>query len=194
MAGEFFAGFSFKWMKKFLKAIPEEKWYHKHVAFCLACCIHHQYVYKKQTTFKLTHKKLKLFCVNRQTLKRYLEIFQQAGLIKYSIQSKKSPIITLLLVPTSTYNNKQQINIYHPDVEKTQSPCRENDMQHVEKSTCSKITNKEPTKEPSKVKDILGPDKWSYGYSENFYSQIDQELERVLNKKKKVEVDECENV
>jgi len=202
MAIEFYAGHNFKWIQKFLDAIPENKWYHKHIAFCLACCIHHQFIYKKQSVFKLTHKKLNLFCINRKKLIRYLEIFQQAKLIKYEIQKRKAPIITLLLLP-STINNKQQLTKI-PSVcpekhigmsRKVNSPCPEKSILKITSKEPTKETTKEPTKEttkePSKEptnqdKNILGIDKWYSPYSKGFYEQIDKELERVQNKKKKV--------
>jgi hypothetical protein len=153
MSAEFYAGHSFDWIQKFLDSIPEKRWFHKNIVFCIACCIHHQYVYKRQSTFKLTHKKLASFGVNRKNLKRYLEVFQQAGLIKYKIELKKSPVITLLSLP----NNKQvrsnkSINIYHPYVQKSTTPCKKKDMLQVQKKTCFKINkkrSKEQREEPS---------------------------------------------
>ena len=109
----FYAGHEFKWINNFLKAVPENKWYRKSIAFSIACCIHHQCVYEKQLTFKLTHKTLDLFGRNRKSLRRYLDIFQEVGLIEYSIKPKKSPLVSLILLPYDYYLiNKDTIRVF----------------------------------------------------------------------------------
>ena len=130
MNNVFYAGHEFKWMNNFLEAVPENKWFRKSIAMCVACCIHHQFVYKKQSTFKLTHKTLSLFGVNRKCLRRYLFIFQQAGLIKYTIKNKRSPIITLLLLPYNYYTiNKDTLIQYTV-------PMSQKGQTYVPKRTC----------------------------------------------------------
>lgn len=111
MARNFYAGHDFKWMGQFMKAIPKGQRLTGGVAFALACCIHHQYVYKKQKTFELPHKILKSFKINSRYIRPYLQLFQQANLIKYNIKKGKTPLITLLLIPSinNSINNKDTI-------------------------------------------------------------------------------------
>lgn len=150
----FYAGHEFKWMNNFLKAVPENKWFRKSIAMCIACCIHHQFVYKKQTTFKLSHKALASFGINRKCLRRYLSIFRQAGLIEFVIKDNKSPIVTLLLLPYNYYNiNKKNIIKYTV-------PLSQNGQDPVPKRTAGLSQNgqvmtedssaREPTHLPSK--------------------------------------------
>jgi len=90
-------------MNKFLKAIPEGKYLRLSIAHGIAASIHYQFLYKKYDILKLSHKTLKLFGVNRKCLKPYLELFQEAGLIQYTIVKGKSPIIQLLVFPDNLY-------------------------------------------------------------------------------------------
>ncbi len=105
MVTKYYAGHSFQWMESFMKAIPKGQRLVGGIAFSLACCIHHQYIYKKHKTFKLSHKILESFKVDSRHIRPYLCAFQQAGLIKYNIKNGKKPIITLLLIPSNTINN-----------------------------------------------------------------------------------------
>ena len=69
-------------------------------------------IYNKQPTFKLNHKTLKLFGLNRKTIQPYLAYFEEAGLIEYSIKKGYLPIIHLHHLPINYYiinnDNKQQ--------------------------------------------------------------------------------------
>jgi len=102
MANNYYAGHNFQWMVKFMKATQEKQNLRQTTAYCIASAIHHQYIYKKKKTFKLSHKTLTRFGASRRSLKLYLQAFQQAGLLKFKIKSGKTPIITLLLTPTKT--------------------------------------------------------------------------------------------
>ena len=113
MSEAFYAGHSFKWTNKFLNAIPKGQRYKRSIAFGIATCIHHQYIYTKQTVFKLSNKKLILFGVQSRFLKPYLTLFQKADLIEYFIKQGNSPIIQLLLLPSSYYTiSNKNINQY----------------------------------------------------------------------------------
>ncbi len=103
MPQAYYAGHSFGWMNKFLNAIPKKQRLKRSIAFGIASCIHHQFIYTKQSLFKLSHKTLNSFGVNRRYLEPYLSLFQEAGLIKYYTEKGKSPIIHLLLRPTNSY-------------------------------------------------------------------------------------------
>jgi len=92
----FYNRHSLIWMRKFTDTIPEKSYLHKATAFCLAAAIHHQITLKKSSTIKLTHDILKEFCVNRKHIKQYLDCFQKAGLIHYSVIRGSSPFIELL--------------------------------------------------------------------------------------------------
>jgi hypothetical protein len=89
-------------MDKFLKAAIK---HHKkpHIAYAIACCIHHQFRYKKHDIFKLAHETLELFGINRKQLKPYLSIFQQEDLIQYTVSRGRSPTIQLLVLPDNAY-------------------------------------------------------------------------------------------
>jgi len=104
MANTYYAGHDFQWMNEFMKIIQEKQNLKRVTTHCIAEAIHHQYIYKKQTTFKLSHKTLLLFGVDRRLIKPYLQAFQQAGLLKYTIKNGKIPTIILLLIPTNTSN------------------------------------------------------------------------------------------
>ena len=56
VVNNYYAGHDFKWMDTFMKAIPKKQRLVGGIAFAIACCIHHQYIYKRQKTFKLSHK------------------------------------------------------------------------------------------------------------------------------------------
>lgn len=104
----FYAGHDFKWMNKFLNAIPKKHRFRQSIAFALAACIHHQFVYTRQSIFNLSHKTLESFGIERRCLKPYLFLFQKAGLLDYTIKKGTSPIIQLIVLPTNYYiiNNK----------------------------------------------------------------------------------------
>ena len=105
MVDNYYAGHRFQWMEQFMKAVSKEQQLVRSTAYAIACCIHHQFIYRgRQKTFKLSHKTLALFGVDRRRIKPYLSSFQQANLIKYSIKIGKIPKITLLLIPTNTIN------------------------------------------------------------------------------------------
>ncbi|EMR74256.1 hypothetical protein MBGDN05_00686 [Thermoplasmatales archaeon SCGC AB-539-N05] len=113
MVEQFYAGHSFDWMNKFLNAIPKKHRLKQSIAFSLAACIHHQFIYTKQSTFKLTHKTLDSFGVNRRSIRPYLTLFQKAGLIDYNVKRGRSPIVELLVLPTDHYIiNKKTIKEY----------------------------------------------------------------------------------
>ena len=110
MVNNYYAGHDLEWMEKFMKAFSKKSKKQrlvKSTAFAIACCIHHQYIYKRQKTFKLSHKILSLFGIDYRYLKPYLILFQQAGLLKFKIEKGKSPIITLKLLPPSTSITKK---------------------------------------------------------------------------------------
>ena len=110
MVDNYYAGHNLKWMGEFLKAVSREQKGQELVgstAHSIACSIHHQYIYKRQKTFKLSRKTLALFGIKSRCLRPYLTLFQQAGLIKFRIKRRKSPIITLISIPlTSNTINK----------------------------------------------------------------------------------------
>ncbi len=58
-------------------------------------CLLHLSDIGMHSTFKLNHKVLSLFGINRRCLKTYLSLFQQAGLLSFSIKKGTAPIITL---------------------------------------------------------------------------------------------------
>lgn len=101
-----YAGHSFKWMDKFTGSIKGQR-LRNSIAISIACCICHQYNYKKQGTFKLSHRTLAHFGLNPRSIKPYLNSFQQAGLIKFSIEIGKTPTITLLLIPPKRQNKEK---------------------------------------------------------------------------------------
>jgi len=102
MVDSYYAGHKFKWMKSFMKAVQKKSCFHNTMAHCIAEAIHHQYTYEKQKTFKLSHKILVNFGINRRYIRPYLQLFQQAGLIKFEIEKGRSPTITLILTPHNT--------------------------------------------------------------------------------------------
>ena len=110
MVNNYYAGHDLEWMEKFMKAFSKKSKKQrlvKSTAFAIACCIHHQYIYKRQKTFKLSHKILSLFGIDSRYLKPYLFFFQQAGLLKFKIEKGKSPIITLKFLPPTTSTTKK---------------------------------------------------------------------------------------
>ena len=127
MATKYYAGHSFQWMESFMKATQKHPYLHLTKAVCIAAAIHYQYVYGKQETFKLSHKALANFGVSRQYIRLYLQLFQQAGLIKFEIKKGRSPTITLILIPHNTIikTNKHKINIKGTHVENDTGTCRE---------------------------------------------------------------------
>ena len=98
----FYNKHSLAWMRKFIKAIPEKSHLSKTVAFCLAAAIHHQVTLKKSKSIRLTHDVLKEFSLNRRHLKNYLECFQQANLIRFSISQGSAPFVELLVEDEDT--------------------------------------------------------------------------------------------
>ena len=96
----YYAGHEFQWIQHFLDAIPEK--YVKAIGFSIAAAIHHQYTYKKSNKFSLPHSIQKIFGIHSRSLPRYLSIFQQYNLIKFSSSIGNSFEIELLLLPNST--------------------------------------------------------------------------------------------
>ena len=109
MSGSYYSGHTIEWMEKFLEAIPRKQQYKKAIAYALASCICHQYVYTKKDSFKLNHAVLAGFGLNRRSIKLYLEFFTEAGLIEYSIEKGKSPVVRLIL----TSNILSLVNKYN---------------------------------------------------------------------------------
>jgi len=149
---KFYAGHSFEWMQHFFNAIPTNKKYHKSIAYCIACCLHHYYIYKKQPTFKLTHKKLELFAINRRSLRRYLELFKQTKLLQYTIEDNKTPIVTLLLLPTTNYkqttnNTNIPIRLYN-NVQDTLHKCTGYLYKNVQDEKRTKEPSNPATQQP----------------------------------------------
>ena len=129
----YYAGHTFKWMKKFLDTVPKKQHVISGIAFALASCIHHQYFYTKQNTFKLDHNLLTFFGLDRRYIKPYLLRFQKANLIDVKIKQGTLPAIHLLLVPNNKVinNNKRELVV--------KSTCTDslNNQLLVVKSTCS---------------------------------------------------------
>ena len=180
MNDTFYAGHNMKWIRAFLNAIPKDRKFKKSTAYGIACCVHHQFVYKKHPTFQITHKLLDSFGINRKSLKPYLILFQQAGLIEYIIEKGKSPTITLLSLPDSYYTvNKTTIRHYKDTYTVPLSP---NGQVHVPKWTGSQSRKKgkgtyppskgtyppskgtyPPAREPTpKVRELTPPSKGTY--------------------------------
>ncbi|MBN2065416.1 MAG: hypothetical protein JW771_01220, partial [Candidatus Thermoplasmatota archaeon] len=66
MPNQFYAGHDIQWMQRFLDAVPEGRRFQKPIAYCLACCIHHHFVYTKHDVVRLNHEKLQQFGLIRQ--------------------------------------------------------------------------------------------------------------------------------
>jgi len=150
MNEKFYAGHNMNWMQQFLDAVPNKKRTSKSIGFSLACCIHHQYVYKKKNIFKINHNSLQYFGVKRKSLKTYLEYFKQARLINYTIKNGKIPTIELLLIPTNYLLINKQLkttNIYHTGGIKRTGTCTLKDRLPVLKRTGLKL---EPSNQPRK--------------------------------------------
>jgi len=153
MNGPYYAGHGINWMQEFLDAVP--KWYHKDIAFCLACAIHHLYIIKKSNKLKLNHKILSEFCIVRQRVAKYLQFFKDAGLIDYQIQRGSTPKVTLLKVPNTNkqlINNKQLTNKQKEPVTNRTGKLLQTEQVPVTNITGSKIRKrKEPREQGSKT-------------------------------------------
>ena len=103
----YYARHDFPWMEQFQRAIPKRRLI-KCVALGLAEAIRHQFFICKNPNFFLSHATLNHFSVGRQYIRPYLLYFQEANLIKVSFKKRRSPKITLLLLPY--YSNKDEYN------------------------------------------------------------------------------------
>ena len=151
MNNGYYAGHSFEWMQKFLNTIPRKKGLSKTNGYAIASCLHHQCIYSKQQVFKLNHRLLKHFGINRKSLPIYLTFFKNAELINYRIKKGSLPIINLLELPYTNYKiNKSNLKIYN--IKGTGVQTRTGDVSkqgQVGKSVSRKLTKegREPRKE-----------------------------------------------
>jgi len=95
----FYFGHSFKWMRQIKKVFPKYQKLKRKNIHCLAECLLHQYKCSKKGTFRLDHKILEEFSLDRRNIEPYLKILQQNKFIEYEIKKGKKPIITLLFHP-----------------------------------------------------------------------------------------------
>jgi len=89
--------------EKFKTHVTKGRHASKSIAFALAACIHHQFVYTKKDIFKINHTLINAFGLNRRNLQQYLKYFKEANLIEYTVTSGRVTTIQLLLLPYNYY-------------------------------------------------------------------------------------------
>ena len=98
---EYMPAIPFSWLTKMTQAIPRKRGKSSAITVCVVMALYYSWKIAKANEFKITHKTLERFGLNRKELPRILEALEKAGHVTVTKQPGQSPTITIVNRPPS---------------------------------------------------------------------------------------------